>query len=269
MVAGDKQKHLDKLFDLQCDTAMVNLEDGVYDKQYALDLLVKNFSKRLMRLDNKEVIVRVNDLNFGGVDDIKIINKLKPNAIRIPKIKDISDVELALKLIDNDIDIHLSIETKEGFKNISKFKIDDRVKTVYLGILDLLESLELPQNIITINNPMIEYILSKFLIDSKLVNLNPVSFTYQNYKNINMFELWCLKCKNMGYSAMSCISPQQVDIVNKVFANGAEEIKKARYIKKVFEIKKQQGVTGFADKSYGFIDEPIYKDALLLLKNNS
>ncbi len=268
MVAGDKQKHLDKLSILKCDVAIINLEDGVFDKVYARELLNKNFQKSLLRFKNLKTVVRINDLNTFGKDDIKIINKLSPNAIRIPKIKTIQDVESALKLVDEEIDIHLSIETKEAFNNLTTFSLDKRVTTVYLGILDLLESLQLEQSLLNLNNPTIEYILSKFLVDSKIAGLNPISFTFQDYKNNNEFTQWCKKVKSMGYCGKSCISPTQVEIVNKIFGYDKAKIEKAEYIKNIFEQQKRLGCSGFGDEKYGFIDEPIYKDALLTLKLN-
>ena len=265
MVAADKQKHLNKLKDLKCDTAMINLEDGIFDKDFARNLLIKNFENSGLKINGKKIVVRINSLDSFGKDDISIINRLKPDAIRVPKIRDTNDIKTALNLIDKDIEVHLSIETKEAFENLSNFKIDKRVTTAYLGILDLLESLELPQSLLNLSNPTIDYLLSKFLIDSKIAGLIPVSFTYQNYENINEFTQWCKKVKNMGYTAKSCISPMQVDIVNEIFNINNKDIIKAKYIKKVFEEQKALGCTGFSDNKYGFIDEPIYKDAILLL----
>jgi len=266
IVAADKQKHLDKLEDLKCDTAIINLEDGVFNKQYALDLLEKNFQNKQLRFKNKKIVVRINPLDETGKQEISVLNKLKPDAIRISKIRSINELQEGLKLIDDDIQIALSLETKEAFNNIIQLKIDPRVTTLYLGILDLLESLHLPQNLLQLNNPTIDYILSKALIDSKIANFDIVGFIFQDYKNIELFTKWCNYLKNIGYNSISCISPSQVDIANNIFTTNFDEIEKAKYIKTIFENNKKQGITGFSDTKYGFIDEPIYKDAMLLLK---
>ncbi|MEA3290369.1 MAG: aldolase/citrate lyase family protein, partial [Campylobacterota bacterium] len=114
MVAGDKPKHLDKLPVLKCDTAMINLEDGVFDKVGARELLSLRFKDEGLRIKGKEIVVRINPLDEEGVDDIKAMNPLKPDAIRVPKIQTKEDVQKALELVDEDIDIHLSVETKEA-----------------------------------------------------------------------------------------------------------------------------------------------------------
>jgi len=73
-------------------------------------------------------------------------------------------------------------------------------------------------------------------------------------------------CEMYRLNAKVAISPTQVDIINKCFKTDEKDIQKAKYIKKIFEKNKQNGISGFVDKKYGFIDEPIYKDALLLLR---
>ena len=172
------------------------------------------------------------------------------------------------KLINEPIEIHLSIETKEAFKSLATLKINPRVTTVYLGILDLLESLGLSQSLIKLNNPTIDYILSKFLIDAKIAGFKVVSFIYQNYQDTETFKQWCMKEKAMGFSCKGCISPKQVDIANEIFNISKDEIQKATYIKTIYQIQQRQGITGFSDEKYGFIDEPIYKNALLILELN-
>ncbi len=264
MVAGDKQKHLDKLDILETDFATVNLEDAVYDKDFARDLVLRN----LLHRNNNNIIVRVNSFDSCGKKDIETINKIKPYAIRIPKVKSLDDIKLALELIDDDIELHLTIETKEALNLLTTFKIDKRVTTVFLGILDLLESMELPQNLLQLDNPTIDYILSKFLVDSRTAGLKPVSFIYQEYEDLDTFEKWCVKDRKMGFTAKGCTSPSQVEIVNKIFITNEGEIKRAKYIKEIFESQKEIGNSGFTDLKYGFIDEPIYKDALLTLNLN-
>jgi len=262
MVAGDKQKHLDKLNSLKCDIAIVNLEDGVFNKEKARQLVYENLLNNPIK---NKVVVRVNSLDSCGKVDIELINKIKPYAIRIPKINTKEDVQLCLKLIDEDIEVHLSIETSSALQNLYKFGINKRVTTVYLGILDMLESLSLPQSLLTINNPTIDYMLSKFLVDSKSANLNPVSFVYQDYKNIKEFTSWCKKVKEMGFKSKACISPTQVDIINNIFLEDEFEIAKAKEIIKLFEENQKLGISGFSSEKYGFIDEPIYKNAKLIL----
>ena len=61
------------------------------------------------------------------------------------------------------------------------------------------------------------------------------------------------------------IQSKQVELVNEIFVDEEAQIKRAHVIVKLFEMHEEQGITGFVDDEYGFIDEPIYKGALALL----
>ncbi len=265
MLSALNLKHLNRLDSLNADIAIINLEDGVAIEKKSEALKNSAIFLSHLKSSNSLITVRINELSVAS-DEIELLNIVKPDAIRVPKIKTPKDVEVALNLINEDIDIHLSIETKEALASLSQLKIDSRVKFVHLGILDMLESLEIPQSSLKINNPTINYILSKFLIDAKVADLKPVSFIYQDYRDIDGFREWCEFEKKMGFSAKGAISPAQVDIINEVFKISTKEIEKANYIKNKFEEMVKSGVSGFVDDIYGFIDEPIYKDALNVLE---
>ncbi len=265
MLSAQNIKHLNKLNILTSDIVIINLEDGVSTELKPIALRLASVFISNLKSSYSKIVVRINPLNEGGEDEIKLLNRVKPDAIRIPKVKDESDVIRALSLIDNDIEVDLSIETKESLHNLSKLRVDNRVKRVYLGILDMLESLDLPQAILKRDNPTIDYILSKFLIDSKLSGLIPISFVFQEYKNLEEFTKWCEYEKAIGYEGKGVISPKQVKIANTIFKIEDEIINRAKYIKKKFEEMKKKEITGFSDGKYGFIDEPIYKDSLNIL----
>lgn len=267
MLSCHNEKHLQKVPHLDAKCIIFNLEDGVSKEQKpeALKLCAKYLKIYNDMNINKMLVVRINALDDGGINEIKYLNEFKPDAIRIPKINSKEDVVKVLELIDDDIDIHLSIETSSAWKNLSSLKTDSRVTTFYLGVLDLFADMKLAHSIIDINNPTMKYILSHFLISSLSIGVKPVSFVYQNYKNLNLFESWLDLEKQMGYDAKVCISPSQVRLVNEVFSDDAKEIARAKKIIELFENQRELGITGFVDEQYGFIDEPIYKGALALL----
>jgi citrate lyase subunit beta/citryl-CoA lyase len=125
----------------------------------------------------------------------------------------------------------------------------------------------LPQSLIDLNNPTMHYMLSHFLVTSRAMNVKPVSFVFQEYKDLDTFKEWLELEHSMGYGAKGCISPKQVELVNEIFVNKEDEIKRAKVIVKLFEMHRDEGITGFSDEEYGFIDEPIYKGALKLLES--
>ena len=267
MLSCHNENHLKKIPSLDAACIMLNLEDGVSSKQkpQALALCAKYLSK--YKNTDKMFVVRVNALDEGGLEEIKYLNEFKPDAIRVPKIRTKKDVEIALDVIETSIELHLSIETASSWNNLNSLKIDDRVTTFYLGVLDLFADMGLPHSIINKDNPTMQYILSHFLISSLSIGVKPVSFVYQDYKNLDEFTLWLSLEKRMGYKSKGCISPDQVRLADKIFLDNTQEIEKANKIIKLFESQRKMGITGFTDAELGFIDEPIYKGALNLLEN--
>jgi citrate lyase subunit beta/citryl-CoA lyase len=265
MLSCDKFKHLKKIQSLDADCIMLNLEDGVSkeDKHFALVLCAVFLS--IHKECSKKLVVRVNALDDGGYEDITYLNQFMPDAIRVPKIKNKKEVDNVLALLNEDIELHLSIETADAWHNLKALKTNQRVTAFYLGILDLFADMKLSHSLINLNNPTMLYMLSHFLVTSKAMRVKPVSFVYQDFKNLDEFSLWIELEKSMGYDAKGCISPAQVKLANEIFIDAEAEIKRAKVIVKLFEKHRDSGVTGFVDEEYGFIDEPIYKGALALL----
>jgi len=268
MLSCNNIKHLNKINQLKADCIMLNLEDGVSkeDKPFALVLCAIFLTEHIK--SDKKIVVRVNALDDGGYEEILYLNKFMPDAIRVPKINNEQDVKKVLDILDKKIELHLSIETASSWKNLSSLAPSKRVTTFYLGILDLFADMKLPQTIIDLKNQTMLYMLSHFLITAKSINIKPVSFVYQDFKNLAQFLKWIELEKQMGFDSKGCISPKQVDLVNEKFIDDNDEIIRAKEIIRIFEINEKMGITGFVDDRYGFIDEPIYKGAKALMKIN-
>ncbi len=266
MLSCNNIKHLSKIESLDADCIMLNLEDGVSkeDKPFAL-VLCAIFLSQIKKSD-KKLVVRVNALDEGGYEEITYLNQFMPDAIRVPKIREAGEVKSILALLKDDIELHLSIETADAWHKLSSLGVNKKVTTFYLGILDLFADIKLSQSLINIENPTMKYMLSHFLITSKSMGVKPVSFVFQEFKDLDMFSRWIELEKSMGYDSKGCISPGQVKLVNETFVDEEAQLKRAHVIVKLFEMHEEQGITGFVDEEYGFIDEPIYKGALALLR---
>ena len=268
MLSANNIKHLSKIESLDADCIMLNLEDGVSKEEKPFALVLSAIFLTQLKKCDKKLIVRVNALDEGGYEEITYLNQFMPDAIRVPKIRNKEEVKSVLALLNDGIDLHLSIETADAWHNLSSLAINQRVTTFYLGILDLFADMKLSQALINIENPTITYMLSHFLITSKAMGVKPVSFVFQEFKDEDTFTKWLDLERSMGYDAKGCISPNQVKLVNAMFVDKEAEINRAKVIIKLFEMHREEGITGFVDEEYGFIDEPIYKGALALLNYN-
>ncbi len=260
-----KLKHLNRIDHLDADIIVVNLEDGVAPQMKKRALLLSAVFISHLKNSTSKIIIRVNPIHEGGKEEIEFLNHVKPDVIRVAKIREPSDVEEVLEILNPEIKLHISIETKEALHNLANLNVDRKVECCSLGIMDMLNSMGIPHSVLEFGNPTIEYIMSRFLVDARIAGIYPIGFTYQDYENLEDFERWCEIEKRMGYSAKSCLGPKQVEIANEVFGIQNKDIEKAKYIKERFEEMAKEHISGFMDDKYGFIDEPIYKDALLIL----
>ncbi|MBN2896389.1 MAG: CoA ester lyase [Campylobacterales bacterium] len=266
MLSPQQIKHLLKIPRLEAECIMLNLEDGVSEalKPKALRLCAAVLSE--LPTCKQKLVVRVNALDEGGEAEIRYLNRFMPDAIRIPKVRSVQDVQRALELVEAPIGLHLSIETKEAWLALSTLRIDERVEVMYLGILDLFADLHLPQSLITPNNPAMHYLLSHFLLTCKAMGVKPVSFVVQEYRNEALFAQWLELERSMGFESKGCIAPAQVVLVHHYFGCDSEALRRAQSIIALFEQHAALGVSGFVDERYGFIDEPIYKGALSMVR---
>jgi len=260
-------KHLNRIDAHDADMITLNLEDAIAPsrKKEALHNIALFLSH--MEHSNSFIIVRTNPINEGGSEEIAFLNDFDFDAIRVSKIKSQTEIAQALTLLSPDKELHISMETKEAFEDLSTLRIDERFTTANIGILDLLTSLGLPQSLVTPGNPTIDYILSKFLVDAKRAGIDPISFMFQEYQDTETFRTWCEREKMMGFETKACMGPKQVEIANEIFGINKYEVERALHIKEAFEKHAEQGTNGFMDEKYGFIDEPIYRDSLLILNN--
>jgi citrate lyase subunit beta/citryl-CoA lyase len=243
----------------------LNLEDAIAPsrKKEALHNIALFVSH--LKHSPSQIIVRVNPLECGGLEEMQFLKDFNIDAIRVAKIKNQTQIAQALSVLSDDTELHISLETKEAFENLSTLRIDPRLTTANLGILDLLSDLRLPQSLVSLGNPSIDYILAKFLIDAKIAGIHPISFMFQDYNDTTTFKAWCEREKQMGFKSKACMGPQQTDIANTIFGTDPQALIRATHIKEAFETHQAQAINGFMDDKYGFIDEPIYRDALLIL----
>ena len=268
MLSTHNLKHLLKIPQLQAECLMMNLEDGVSAEQKPFALALCAMTLSSYPQTDKKLVVRVNPLDEGGAEEILYLNPFMPDAIRVPKIRTLDEVKRVLELVDEKIEIHLSIETKEAWLLLSQLRMDDRITAYYLGVLDLFADLGLSQKLLIPENPTVQYMLSHFLMTSRACGVKPVSFVYQEYKNDEGLRNWLIMEKQMGFDAKGCISPAQVESINLFFGYSEAEIERCKEIVKLFEEQQAYGISGFVVDRYWFIDEPIYKGALAVLSSH-
>jgi len=252
MVSGHNEKHLSKVETID-GVVMLNLEDGVPKNKK--EIALKNIISLLKKTKKQNIVIRVNSLEESGLNEIVALNQFK-YPFRIPKINSLKELDRVFDITNNEI--HLSIETKEAFFNLKTFK-HRQITTFYLGILDLFDELKLNHSLINFDNQMIHKILIDFSLNCRYLDVKPIGFVYQKYKDLDGFKKWCNIQKEYGFNGVGCITPAQLEIANKIFTNENKEY--AKMIVQRFEKEGPFTIDGL------YVDEPIYKNYKLKLKS--
>jgi len=260
--------HLNRIDEHPADAITLNLEDAIAPacKQEALANIALFLSH--CPASESRIIVRVNPLDAGGAEEIAFLNDYGVDAVRLSKVRTRDEIKRALALLAPDRELHLSIETAEAFRDLASWRGVERLTTVNLGILDLLADLHLPHAHLRIGHPTIEHILTRFLVDARIAGVLPVGFMYQDYADIDGYRAWLKHLKDLGYDAAACMGPKQVKVAHAVFdIDDDESRRRAEHIVREFEKNSLKNINGFMDDKYGFIDEPIYRDAQNILSH--
>ena len=261
--------HLARIGRPPADAVTLNLEDAIAParKKEALENIIDALSR--CGECTARIVVRVNPLDEGGAGEIAALGADLPvDAIRLAKVRTREEIERTLALLPPGRDLDLSIETAEAFRDLARWRgIDRRLHMAHLGILDLLADLDLPQYLLIPGNPLIDHLLGTFVIAARTAGMVPVGFMYQDYRDTVTYRVWLERMKRMGFDAAACMGPRQALIADAIFDADLHALPRARHIVKTFEENALKNINGFMDDLYGFIDEPIYRDALNILKN--
>ena len=261
-------KHLNRIDESPADAITLNLEDAIAParKREALENIALFLSH--CPASRSRIIVRVNPLDEGGAEEISFLNDYGFDAIRLAKVRTRDEIERALALLAPDKELHLSIETAEAFRDLAQWRGIARVTTANLGILDLLADLKLPHALLRVGHPTIEHILATFLVDARIAGMLPVGFMFQDYADTDGYTRWLRHLRDLGYDAAACMGPAQVEIANDLLGLSDDEAyRRASHIVDKYEKNRLNNINGFMDDKYGFVDEPIYRDALNILEN--
>jgi len=279
IVSADRVEHLKKALDREADILIFNLEDGVSDKRKPFArLLLRKFLLNTPLSGEKEVVVRINPIDSPHFwDDVIRLLPALPHGIRLSKVTSPEDVITLDRLIaayersrgvpEGFIKIHLSIETPEALLDLPRILgASERVEVAYLGILDLFAGLKVSQRFT--GKRLGDFVREKFAFECRACGVHPVGPAYQDYRDLEGFREEALKEKELGFSGKMAISVRQARIAMEVFSPSPEEIEEARKIVEVYEKALKEGRGGITCDGR-FVDQPVYKDALNILRYGS
>ena len=259
--ANDREK-LAKASARGADALILDLEDsvGASEKTLAREIL----REWLKTADvGPELWVRINADSID--EDLAAIATARVTGIILPKSSNHLDLEsVSQKLlelerergIERPLEIYALIESAKGLLNALSIAECDRVNKLILGELDLRSDLSLP---LGASDEVLLFARSSIVFASAAAGIEPpIASVSTNFRDLEEFEKNSIAYRTLGYFGRTCIHPDQIELVNRIFTSSLSEIESAKEI-----LKRISAANGGAaiDAEGKMIDEASAKNA--------
>jgi len=261
-VPTHSEKMMRKAQGFRADGVILDLEDAVApeEKDASRERLERLFGE--LDFGYKSVFVRINAFEtIWGRKDAEVVRSIKPDAVVVPKVKDLRDLEVVAE-ITGDIPLVSMIETPQAILNLNNISRCRRLIGFFFGAADLTG--ELNMALTRFRNEMI-YFMSAVVTVARAHNLFVLDTPAFDLRDEEALRKQAEFAKIMGFDGKTAIHPSQLDVINEVFSPREEEVEWAKRVKEVFEeaLKQGRGVTTLDGK---MIERIHYRRALKILE---
>jgi len=246
---------LTKAAGLPADEVFFDLEDSVapLEKEAARGNVIEALKQNEYQAPTK--VLRVNGVytRWCAKDIGEVVEAVgdRLDCIMIPKVETVSDVKFVSNLLrmiednmgfDRRIGIEVQIETAIGLKNIHDIaESDDRIEDLILGPADMSASLGLPTVTAGEAIPGYEnldhfhYVLTHINIAARANNLQAIGGPYLLIRDLEGFRAAAMRERALGFDGKWALHPDQITVLNEVFAPTQDEYDKAEAILDYYE----------------------------------
>jgi len=254
-VPGADERMLAKSIATAADGLVLDLEDAVTPdrKGDAREVVAGWLATADFR--GKERVVRINPLDSPwGRDDLRAIMRQPPDALLIPKVSTLAD----LQLLDQEISVFeqlhghpdgcvgllvVSTETPLGALNVATFPACRRVVGLTWGAEDLSALLGVSRNRFPDGRLLdtYRYCRVQTLLAAAAGGVQPLDTAYVDIRNAEGLRAECQEAAWMGFLGKITIHPNQIDAVNEAFTPSAEEVSEAERLVQAMAEAEAQG----------------------------
>lgn len=252
------------------DTIMFDLEDSI-------SLLEKDTSRFLVYQAVKtfdygdtETLVRINELDAGGRDDIHAMVRAGIDGIRLPKTtsaQDVHDVEAVIEEAEKacgrevgSTSIFAAIEDAQGVLNAYDIATSSpRIIGIAIGAEDYVTSMKTrryPER----NSEEIFFARSMIVHAARAAGIAAVDTVFSDVDDSETLRKEAEFIKQLGFDGKSVINPRQIAIINDVYLPTQKEIEHAQNVILAIQEAEEKG-SGVIALNGKMIDKPIVERA--------
>lgn len=267
-------RFVEKAYLRGADAVMLDLEDAVPLREKENARKQVKSALMLAGRGGAEVFVRVNKDPALLPEDLMASVYPGLNGITLPKTEsaeEVQDLEAQVAKLEREhgfnpgqIELALLIESPWGLLNLEKIaRSSGRVKSISLGPEDYCLELGVEPSR---EGTELYYPLSKLVTTCKANGIMPMGLlgSIGGFRDLEGFERAASRARQIGCEGASCIHPDQVEVLNRVFSPDSAKVEYARRVVEAFVEGLKRG-TASVNVNGQMVDIPVYHRARLIL----
>ena len=280
-VPGSSDRFLAKAPTVDADMVVLDLEDSVLpaEKEPARGRVVG--AVRGADWGDRVVCVRVNawETAWTAFDVIAVVKGAGPrlDEVMLPKVQSpaevvaldllLGQVEAGAGLPRGHIGIEVQIETAQGLLEVEAIcAASPRVEAVVFGPADFAASMEMPAltggvHVADYPGDHFHYVFSRILVAGRAAGIQVIDGPFLDLHDNDALRDYCRRTKALGFDGKWAIHPEQVPVLNQVYAPTQEQFERAVALLDAFRV----ATDGAAVFDGAMIDEASRKMALKLV----
>ncbi len=257
------------------DAVMLDLEDAVPVGEKAAARRLIPGAIPLVARGGGEVFVRVNHDAATLASDLEAAVRPGLTGICLPKTEsgeevgrleaEIARLEASRGMDPGGIELSLLIETPRGLLNLEAIAAaGQRIRTISLGPEDYCLALGVEPSG---DGLELLYGVSRVVTVCKAFGLSPTGLlgSISGFRDLRSFERAAARARDLGCVGASCIHPDQVRVLNRVFSPPPRKVEYARRAVQAFEAGLREGRAS-VDLDGAMVDTPVYLRARSILE---
>lgn len=267
-VPANREKMVNKAFNLDVDMIMLDLEDSVpvSEKEEARKRVIDAFREQEWKEKVRSYRINAMDTPFAYRDIIDIVEAAGDfvDVIVVPKVDDPAEIkaidylltQIELRMgFKSRIGLEASIETAAGMLKAGEIAFSSpRLEALVFGVADYGASLTMMSKGISGHGDMEEFYpghrwhfpLSRLAMAAKAAGLAAIDAPYGDYKDPEGLKRSCLLSAALGCDGKWVIHPDQVAIINETYTPSREDVERSGRILAAYEEAQAQGLGSLA-----------------------
>lgn len=271
-VPVDNPKFIQKAKLVDADAIQLDLEDGIAPANKAAARACVAEAARALRDAGKSVSVRINHPLDLAVRDIEMAVSQQVAVLALPKIAGAAHVQLIEELVERcelkagmevgSTRFIVAVETLSAYYDLRNIASSSpRIMGLMLGGEDFAQECGCEPS-----EEVMGGLKQQMILAARAAQVRPLGYlgSLSNFRDLTEFEAMARRSRAYGFDGATCIHPDQVAIVNRVFGVSDSELAYARRVVEQAAVANREGKAAFAVNG-GMVDKPIVERAKQVL----